>query len=326
MRLHRVLAALVLAAGLVGFGRTAGAAVFISIDKTAQQMMVNVDGELRWIWPVSTGRDGYDTPSGGYTAFRMAKAHYSREWDDAPMPHSIFFTQVGHAIHGTNQIRRLGQPASHGCVRLAPENAAQLFALVRKHGLPNTKVTIKGDTPATPAVAEPRRPAGEHSNSVRADQTPDQDVVNAGTAVPLPTRAARSYAPPRNADRPDPPPPRAKTSAHNSKQPPRLRARAYSPPPRKDWRQQRAARAYAAPRDDELPRRPAPRAYATPHAYAVPRIYEKPRGIERQRVPASPPVYYEPHVEVIEDTKINGTWVRRRYYRAARPQDFSRWR
>jgi hypothetical protein len=108
-------------------------------------MTVAVDGVPRWTWPVSTGRPGYDTPSGSFTTFRMAADHFSKEWDDAPMPHSIFFTPKGHAIHGYLDTRHIGSPASHGCVRLEPENAAKLYALVEEEGLPNTKVVLTGD-------------------------------------------------------------------------------------------------------------------------------------------------------------------------------------
>jgi len=123
----------------------AGAAVAVTIDKTTQRMMVAVDGSVRWVWPVSTGQLAYDTPNGKYTAFRMEADHFSKEWDDAPMPHSIFFSPKGHAIHGYLNTRRIGSPASHGCVRLEPANAAKLYALVEQQGLPNTKVVVTGD-------------------------------------------------------------------------------------------------------------------------------------------------------------------------------------
>jgi L,D-transpeptidase catalytic domain len=126
-------------------GVPAEASVLIRIDKSSQRMTVAVDGVPRWTWPVSTGRPGYDTPSGSFTAFRMEADHFSKEWDDAPMPHSIFFTPKGHAIHGYLDTRHIGSPASHGCVRLAPENAAKLYALVEEEGLPNTKVVLTGD-------------------------------------------------------------------------------------------------------------------------------------------------------------------------------------
>src|ERR1035437_10921497 len=74
----------------------------------------------------------------------MEADHYSKEWDDAPMPHSIFFTKVGHAIHGTYETKKLGTPASHGCVRLSPAHAATLFAMVKQDGVINTRVVLTG--------------------------------------------------------------------------------------------------------------------------------------------------------------------------------------
>ena len=133
----------------------ADAKVVITIDKSTQRMTVSVDGATRWTWPVSTGRRGHATPAGSFQAFRMEADHYSKEWDDAPMPHSIFFTKRGHAIHGSFDTRRLGTPASAGCVRLHPDNAKQLFALVKEQGVLNTTVVIAGEEPrvSAPAVA-----------------------------------------------------------------------------------------------------------------------------------------------------------------------------
>ena len=118
------------------------ARVLIAVDKATQRMRVTVDGKLRYSWAVSTGRAPYKTPAGTFRPFRLEKEHYSREWDDAPMPYSIFFTAAGHAIHASNATRQLGRPASHGCVRLAPPNAAALFTLVRAEGPGATKVSI----------------------------------------------------------------------------------------------------------------------------------------------------------------------------------------
>jgi hypothetical protein len=134
-----------LAISIVALAAPADASVLVTIDKSTQRMTVSVDGNLRWVWPISTGQLGHDTPSGRYTAFRMEADHFSKEWDDAPMPHSIFFSQTGHAIHGYLNTRRIGSPASHGCVRLEPGNAAKLYALVEQQGLPNTKVVVTGD-------------------------------------------------------------------------------------------------------------------------------------------------------------------------------------
>jgi lipoprotein-anchoring transpeptidase ErfK/SrfK len=137
-----------LLAMLVAFVLSTGIAqaklVVISINKASQTMTVSIDGEREYVWPISTGAPGYTTPSGTYRPFRMEKKHFSKEWDDAPMPHSIFFTGVGHAIHGSYYVNSLGRRASHGCVRLAPANAARLFTLVQKAGMSNTTVIVKG--------------------------------------------------------------------------------------------------------------------------------------------------------------------------------------
>jgi hypothetical protein len=151
-----VLRAALIAGALVS-SATAHAAVLVTIDKSAQQMTVELDGRPLHQWPVSTGKAGYDTPSGKYKAFRMERDHFSKEWDEAPMPHSIFFTQKGHAIHGSFETKRLGSPASHGCVRLAPENAKTLFQLVEQEGVLNTTVVLTGVAPSrAPAVARSR--------------------------------------------------------------------------------------------------------------------------------------------------------------------------
>jgi len=139
------LALIAVATLILAASAPAGAGVLITVNKSTQRMTVEVDGDLRWTWPVSTGQVAYDTPSGRFTAFRMEADHFSKEWDDAPMPHSIFFTQKGHAIHGYLNTSRIGSPASHGCVRLAPDNAAKLYALVEEQGLPSTKVVLTGD-------------------------------------------------------------------------------------------------------------------------------------------------------------------------------------
>ncbi len=118
--------------------------VEIVISKVSQKMTVKVDGDTEYVWPVSTGAARYETPSGTFRPFRMEAEHFSKEWDDAPMPHSIFFTGDGHAIHGSFHVKSLGRKASHGCVRLSPENAATLFTLVGEAGMSNTRVVLKG--------------------------------------------------------------------------------------------------------------------------------------------------------------------------------------
>ena len=124
-----------------------GSGILIAIDKTTQKMSVFIDGTKKYDWRVSTGRPGYSTPSGTYTATSMNEVWYSKEWDDAPMPHSIFFTKDGHAVHGSYEVKKLGKPVSHGCVRIAPKNAATLYSLVAKNGIKNTQVVLTGFTP-----------------------------------------------------------------------------------------------------------------------------------------------------------------------------------
>jgi lipoprotein-anchoring transpeptidase ErfK/SrfK len=121
--------------------------VLVIIDKPTQKMKVFVDDVELYSWKMSSGLPGYATPSGAYTASSMNEIWYSKEWDDAPMPHAIFFTKKGHAIHGTEETKKLGRPASHGCVRLAPEDARTLFALVKEKGLENTDIVLNGDAP-----------------------------------------------------------------------------------------------------------------------------------------------------------------------------------
>ena len=123
---------------------SAQAAVQIDINKDTQTMTVAVDGVTKYRWPVSSGLPAHETPNGSYKTFRMEADHYSKEWDDAPMPHAIFFTRSGHAIHGSPHIQRLGMAVSHGCVRLSPDNAATLYSLVQKAGMKNTTVTVRG--------------------------------------------------------------------------------------------------------------------------------------------------------------------------------------
>jgi L,D-transpeptidase catalytic domain len=110
-------------------------------------MTVFLDGVESYNWPVSTGKAGYSTPSGTFSAMSMNEVWYSKEWDNAPMPHAIFFMKDGHAIHGSYEVKTLGKPVSHGCVRISPQNATTLYTLVAKTGLKNTQVVLSGDAP-----------------------------------------------------------------------------------------------------------------------------------------------------------------------------------
>jgi lipoprotein-anchoring transpeptidase ErfK/SrfK len=113
----------------------------VNIDRSSQTMAVVVDGMPRYHWRVSTARNGYITPPGTYHPQMMARRWFSRLYYNSPMPHSIFF-HGGYAIHGTYAIAQLGGPASHGCVRLDPENAATLFELVEHEGMAHTTIVV----------------------------------------------------------------------------------------------------------------------------------------------------------------------------------------
>ena len=156
MRSQTALSAL-LALGFSSIASCASAALLIKVDKSSQTLTVLRDGRTLHTWAVSTGKSGHTTPSGNFSAFRMEAEHFSKEWDNAPMPHSVFFTKQGHAIHGSYDIKRLGLPASHGCVRLAPGNAARLFALVKQEGLSNTRVMLSGNEKAALAKGKAQR-------------------------------------------------------------------------------------------------------------------------------------------------------------------------
>ena len=111
------------------------------IDLSDQTMNVYLEDQLTYTFKVSTARGGYVTPVGRYKAEWLSRYHRSRKYDNAPMPWAVFF-HGGYAVHGTTEIKRLGRPASHGCVRLHPENAKIFFSLVKNVGMENTLITV----------------------------------------------------------------------------------------------------------------------------------------------------------------------------------------
>ena len=135
------IAAVALAGTMVlSSGGNANAAnqVTARVDLSDQRMVVLVDGRPTFEWKVSTARKGYVTPTGAWKPTRTHKMWYSKKYDNAPMPHSVFF-HGGYAIHATTAVKRLGSPASHGCVRLAPENAADFYSWCRCSGRPTPR-------------------------------------------------------------------------------------------------------------------------------------------------------------------------------------------
>ncbi|MCF8476366.1 MAG: L,D-transpeptidase family protein [Pseudolabrys sp.] len=128
-------------ASALTFSAAARAEIVVTISKSQQQLAVTVDGTERYRWPVSTGRNGLETPSGAFRPIRLERKWYSRKYDWSPMPYSIFFHR-GYAVHGTYEKRRLGRAVSHGCVRLLPAHAATLFSLVRARGKDSARIVV----------------------------------------------------------------------------------------------------------------------------------------------------------------------------------------
>ena len=150
MRRHAVILAAALA-WLISI-EGAEARLDILVDKASQRMLVTQNGYVRYIWPVSTGRDQTATPNGVYAPQRLERNWFSTAYYNSPMPYSIFFHN-GYAIHGSYAIDRLGGPASHGCVRLHPHHAALLFDLVQQEGPNQTTIEITDDAgPGAPSL------------------------------------------------------------------------------------------------------------------------------------------------------------------------------
>jgi hypothetical protein len=171
----RRLAAILFALALLLAAHAAQAGVLVTVNKSTQELTVEVDGTTQYRWPVSTARWGYNTPNGTYRPQRLERQWYSRKYDWSPMPYSIFFAG-GYAIHGSNEISRLGRPASHGCIRLHPKNAAVLFDLVKRN--PGAvRIDIIGSRPG--AAPESRQQRGTRAVEFR----PRKRVVHAERIV-----------------------------------------------------------------------------------------------------------------------------------------------
>ena len=160
--------------------------VLVTVDLQMQTMHVRLDGQTLYRWDVSSGRAGYDTPPGRYQPTRMHRKYFSRTYDNAPMPFSIFFYE-GYAIHGTTDLKNLGRVASHGCVRLDTTNAEILFDLVKQHGPDNTVIRVETDRTSAAILTEPAVPqtlvTEVASDAVQATEL--DDLTTGSTAVPV---------------------------------------------------------------------------------------------------------------------------------------------
>lgn len=138
----KIFAALAVAVGLLGATTQGWAANLVArVELSSQTMTVTYNGRVLHRWPVSTARKGYVTPRGSWKPTRLHRMWYSRKYDNSPMPYSVFY-HGGYAVHGTNYVKSLGRPASHGCVRLHTANAATFYSLVKQIGSSNTRITV----------------------------------------------------------------------------------------------------------------------------------------------------------------------------------------
>jgi hypothetical protein len=175
--MRRSSAITIIALGAAVAASDAEAKLDLFIDKSAQQISVIQNGRLLYVWSVSTGQDRFSTPSGVYAPERLERTWFSRAYYNSPMPHAIFFHQ-GFAIHGSYDIARLGGPASHGCVRLHPQDAAMLYGMVEQEGPGNTTIVVGGGWSPNPMppryrdLDEPSRPAYRGEGAARGAYPP----------------------------------------------------------------------------------------------------------------------------------------------------------
>ena len=137
-------------------------ALVARINLSSQRMEVLAGGSQLHTWAISSGRSGYASPRGNYRVQWTSRMWYSRKYDNAPMPHAVFFTG-GVAVHATSSVGMLGRPASHGCIRLAPGNAAQFYALVQKYGNKQTQIEVFGSAPSGAVASRTNRDHDEAS-------------------------------------------------------------------------------------------------------------------------------------------------------------------
>jgi len=178
--------AVMTAFGALLMSAPAQAELLVSISKAQQRLSITVDGAEAYRWPVSTGRRGYTTPSGSYRPTRLERRWYSRKYQMSPMPWSVFFHR-GYAVHGTMEAYSLGRPASHGCVRLRPDNASILFSMVRRYGARHTKLLVlDGPLPRAPRApgAPPAKGAEERVAGNDSPQASEHLSAKAHSAAP----------------------------------------------------------------------------------------------------------------------------------------------
>ena len=130
----------------VQVGSASAGSVVAKVDVWDQLMRVYDNGKLIHTWKVSTARRSKVTPRGTCSAKALSRHHKSSLYNNAPMPHSILLRGGDYAIHGTNQIGKLGRPASVGCIKLHPSNAAILFKMTQNVATNNMRVVVKSQS------------------------------------------------------------------------------------------------------------------------------------------------------------------------------------
>jgi lipoprotein-anchoring transpeptidase ErfK/SrfK len=162
------------------------------INLTTQQLTVTSGGKVLHVWPISSGRVGFETPRGTFRPQWAAKMHFSKKYDDAPMPHSVFFNG-GVATHATQATHLLGRPASHGCVRLSPSAASTFYALVHKHGYHSTRIAVHGSPKVRDEAVASRRHRDDGPQRVAQRRLPPQAYATGYGYVPSQYGYAPSY-------------------------------------------------------------------------------------------------------------------------------------
>jgi hypothetical protein len=174
-RFLALLPALALAAFALVAATPASAGVSIRVNLSNQTLTATTpDGEVR-NWAISSGRTGYRTIRGTYRPYMLKTYHWSRKYG-GHMPHAIFF-KGGFAIHGTTAVSRLGAPASHGCIRLHPAAARELFTLVKRHGQGSTRIAINGVAPDTGRTMVARAKVKQQPQVARIRTQPAAAVI-----------------------------------------------------------------------------------------------------------------------------------------------------
>jgi hypothetical protein len=160
-----------------------------NINLATQRMTVSYNGKAQHTWAISSGARGFETPAGSFKPQWTAKLWHSRTYDMAEMPHAVFFNG-GIAVHATQSVGRLGSPASHGCIRLAPANAAQFYALVARHGNAHTKIAVTGRPAFNDEVASRRSRNQVAQTNVRSNGFQQYNGQGYYSNQPKPVRAA----------------------------------------------------------------------------------------------------------------------------------------